>query len=136
MRKGSLAPREERKEQDSREVVFGNDAANEVANYACRLNAKDWSVPEIPFDLVFEQKYLAFWAWKGTLQDRRAALRVALQCPHSDIGVLFGAWREALFTRRERREAPHPRRTNLNDFVMRDGSSEGMAGDMLVSAAD
>ena len=50
--------------------------------------------------------------------------------------VLFGAWREALFTRRERREAPHPRRTNVNDFVMRGRSSEGMAGDMLVSAAD
>ena len=81
---------------------FGNDAANEVAKYACRLNAKDWSIPEMPFDLVFEQKYLAFWAWKGALQDRRAALRVALHCPHSDVGVLFGAWREALFTMRKK----------------------------------
>ena len=105
MRKGSLAPREELKEQESRKVLFGDDAANEVAKYACRLNAKDWSIPEMPFDRVFEQKYLAFWAWKGTLQDRRAALRVALHCPYSDVGMVFGAWREAIFVSQKNRES-------------------------------
>ena len=94
MRKGSLAPREDAKDPATREVVHGAEAANEVAKYVCRLNAKDWSIEEMPFDLKFETLFLGFWSWKGALQDRRAALHAVLRNPFDDVGVIFGAWRE------------------------------------------
>ena len=93
----------------------------ETPKYACRLNPKDWSIPEMPFDRVFEQKYLAFWAWKGTLQDRRAALRVALHCPYSDVGMVFGAWREAIFVSQKNKESQGNSREGRGSFSDRTG---------------
>ena len=94
IRKGSLAPREDAKDPAIREVVHGAAAANEVARYVCRLNAKDWSIKEMPFDFRFETLFLGFWSWKGVLQDRRAALHAVLRNPFDDVGAIFGAWRE------------------------------------------
>ena len=91
---GSLAPREDVKAPEARTVLYGEAAAEEIAKYACRLNVKDWSVDAMPFDMTFATKYLAFWLWKGTLQDRRAALRMVMNQPCDYIGAVFGAWRE------------------------------------------
>ena len=85
IRKGSLAPREDKKAPEQRAVVRGVDGANEVANYVCRLNAQDWSIDEMPFDFKFEAKFLAFWSWKGALQDRHAALRHIMRNPCTDL---------------------------------------------------
>ena len=58
-----------------KEVVHGAAAANEVARYVCRLNAKDWSIKEMPFDFQFETLFLGFWSWKGVLQVARCVAR-------------------------------------------------------------
>ena len=77
LRVRSLAPREDVSAPEARTLLYLEAAAHEIAKYACRLNAKD-CVDEILFDLTFAAKYLAFWSWKGTLQDRRAALRMVM----------------------------------------------------------
>ena len=40
VRTGSLAPRENHKPRDARRIVFGREAVNEVAKFACRRNAE------------------------------------------------------------------------------------------------
>ena len=94
IRKDSLAPRSESKPANSREVVYGQQATDEVAKYAARLNAQDWSIEAMPFDLDFETSYVAFWSWRGAIQDRRAALRMVLHRPGEDICTIFTAWRD------------------------------------------
>ena len=89
VRTGSLEPRTAERPAESRAVVYGNEAARETAKYVQRLNAMDWSIDATPFDLTFELAYTALWAWRGIMEDRRAALRAVLCQQQDHISVLF-----------------------------------------------
>ena len=44
--------------------------ATEMAKYTQRLNALDWRIDEMLFNLEFEVPYTSFWAWRGVVEDR------------------------------------------------------------------
>ena len=52
----------------------------------------------MPFDLEFEVACTSFWAWRGVVEDRQAALRAVLCRPYASIAVVFKAWRYAVST--------------------------------------
>ena len=74
--------------------MYDQQAADEVAKYVARLDAQDWSVEAMPFDLDFDTTHVAFWSWRGAIQDRRTALRMVLHRPGEDICTIFTAWRD------------------------------------------
>ena len=50
--------------------MYGDEAATEMAKYTQRLNALDWRIDEMLFNLEFEVPYTSFWAWRGVVEDR------------------------------------------------------------------
>ena len=53
-------------------VATDQDAADEIAKYAVRLNAQSWEAEGLSYDLDFSRIYKAFHGWRGVLLDRLA----------------------------------------------------------------
>ena len=70
VRMDSLAPRSTARPAEARAIVYGDEAATEMAKYTQRLNALDWRIDEMLFNLEFEVPYTSFWAWRGVVEDR------------------------------------------------------------------